>query len=117
MPRRTGMNDEYSSVTPSCGNVYEDLDLPDARAMLVKAQLALSISRLIKDKKLSQTKAARIIGLPQPKLSDMLSGKFRGISEAKMLECITRLGRDIQIIITPSKRPEDSHGHIQVCMG
>jgi predicted XRE-type DNA-binding protein len=108
------MNDE---ITPSCGNVYEDLGLPEAGVMLVKAQLALSIDRIIKNGGLSQTKAAQIIGLSQPKLSDMLNGKFRGISEAKMLECITRLGRDVQIVINPNARPANTHGHIEVSIG
>jgi predicted XRE-type DNA-binding protein len=85
--------------------------------MMVKAQLALSIERIIKNKGLSQTKAARIIGLSQPKLSDLLKGKVRGISEAKMLECITRLGKDIQIIIKGNTRPENTYGHIEVSMG
>jgi predicted XRE-type DNA-binding protein len=111
------MNDEHITVAPSCGNVYEDLGLPNAEEMLVKAQLALSITKIIKSRGLNQIKAAQIIGLPQPRLSDMLNGKFRGISEAKMLECITRLGRDIQIVINPAARPEDSPGHIEVCMG
>jgi len=104
-------------IIPSCGNVYEDLGLPDAGEMLVKAQLALSIDRIIKNRGLSQTKAAQIIGLSQPKLSEMLKGKFRGISEAKMLECITRLGRDVQIIINRNARPENTPGHIEVSMG
>jgi predicted XRE-type DNA-binding protein len=108
------MNDE---ITPSCGNVYEDLGLPGAGAMRVKAQLALSIDRIIKNRGLSQTKAAQIIGLSQPKLSDMLNGKFRGISEAKMLECITRLGRDVQIVINPQARAANTQGHIEVSLG
>ena len=110
------MHDEQITVTQGCGNVYEDLGLPDAKEMLVKAQLALSIARIIKSKGLSQKKAGQIIGLSQPKLSDMLNGNFRGISEAKMLECITRLGKDIQIVINPGTRQENSHGHIEVCM-
>ena len=114
MPRRMAMHDEHAHVTSGCGNVYADLDLPDAGAMLVKAQLALSISKIIKSRGLTQMKAAQITGLPQPKLSDMLNGKFRGISEGKMLECITRLGRDIQIHINPNERPENSPGHIEV---
>ncbi|MBI1821912.1 MAG: XRE family transcriptional regulator, partial [Nitrospirae bacterium] len=44
-------------------------------------------------------KAAQILGLTQPKLSNLLSGKFRGISEAKMLECLARLGRDVKIVV------------------
>ena len=108
------MHDEQITVTQRCGNVYEDLGLPDAKEMLVKAQLALSIARIIKSRGLTQSKAAKIIGLSQPKLSYMLNGKFRGISEAKMLECITRLGRDIQIVIQPSTHRETENGHIEV---
>ena len=108
------MSDE---ITPSCGNVYEDLGLPEAGGMLVKAQLALSIGRIIKDRGLSQTKAAQITGLSQPKLSYMLNGKFQGISEAKMLECITRLGRDVQIVIKTKARPANAPGHIEVSLG
>ena len=108
------MHEEHASVTTSCGNVYADLDLPDAKEMLVKAQLAISIGKIIKSRGLTQMKAAQITGLSQPKLSDMLNGKFRGISEGKMLECITRLGRDVQILINPNERPESSPGHIEV---
>jgi predicted XRE-type DNA-binding protein len=109
------MNNEIT-IAKGCGNVYADLGLPDADGMLVKAQLALSIDRIIRSKGLSQINAARIIGLSQPKLSGMLNGKFRGISEAKMLECITRLGNDVQIIINPAAHSENSVGHIAVSM-
>ena len=109
------MHDEHT-VTSGSGNVYADLDLPDAGEMLVKAQLALSITKIIKSRGLTQMKAAQITGLSQPKLSDMLNGKFRGISEAKMLGCISRLGRDIQIVINHNERPDNSPGHIEVCI-
>lgn len=100
-------------VIASSGNVYEDLGFSDSEEMLVKSNLALVIQELIEKKGLTQTSAAKMIGLSQPKLSDLLKGKFRGISEAKMMECITRLGRDIRIEILPQDRPE--RGSIQVC--
>ncbi len=102
-------------VTESCGNVFEDLGLSDADEVLVKSNLAAAIQQLIESKGLTQTKAAQLIGLSQPKLSDMFKGKFRGISEAKMMECITRLGQDIRIEILPQIKPHSERGHIQVC--
>lgn len=84
-------------IEKGTGNVFADLGLPNADEMLVKAQLATKIAEIIKSRRLNQTKAAQIIGLTQPKLSNLLSGKFRGISEAKMLECLARLGRDVKI--------------------
>ena len=109
------MSDEQIAVASSCGNVYKDLDLPDAESMFLKAQLASAIKRILDDKGLTQTRAAEMLGISQPKLSGLLRGQFRSISEAKMLECITRLGRDVQILVNPVEHP--NRGHIEVHMG
>ena len=83
------------------GNVYADIGVSDAEEMLLKAQLASRIAGMIQNKGLTQSQSAKLLGIPQPKLSLMLRGQFRGISEVKMLECLARLGRDIQIVIGP----------------
>ena len=93
-----------SEIEVSSGNVYADIGVENADEMLVKAQLAASIQEILSSRNLTQTQAAEILGLPQPKLSRMLHGHFRGISEAKMMDCITRLGRDVQIVIGPEHR-------------
>ena len=91
-------------IEKGSGNVYTDLNMVDADEMIVKAQLATKIGEIIKGRKWSQQKAAEVLGITQPKLSKMLRGQFRGISEAKMLDCLTRLGRDVQIVIGPARR-------------
>lgn len=90
------------------GNVYADLGLPDAEEMLVKAQLVTKIREIIKARGWTQQQAADVLGLTQPKLSKMLRGQFRGISEAKMLDCMTRLGRDVQIVVGPDRFPVET---------
>lgn len=100
-------------IEKSCGNVYADLGMPDADEMLVKAQLASKIGEIIKGKKLSQQEAADVLGISQPKLSNMLRGRFRGISEAKMLDCLARLGRNVQIVVGPARRAA-SNGRVAV---
>jgi predicted XRE-type DNA-binding protein len=97
-------------------NVYADLGRPDADEMLIKAQLATKIGEIIKRRRLTQVAAAQIIGMPQPKLSGLLRGRFRGISEAKMLGCLTRLGRDVRIVVGPARR-RSGVGHIEVLSG
>ena len=94
-------------------NVYADLGMPDADAMRVKAQLASRIAQIIKQGKLTQVRAAERLGMSQPRLSDMLRGRFRGISEAKMMACLTRLGSDIEIVVRPLHRAKTA-GHISV---
>jgi predicted XRE-type DNA-binding protein len=91
-------------VEEGSGNVYTDLGYPDSESMLVKAQLAAKIAEIIQRRALTQAHAAEILGLTQPKVSDLLKGRFRGISEHRMLECLTRLGRDVHIVIKPTPR-------------
>jgi len=86
------------------GNVFADIGLEDAAKMEVKARLAFKISEIIKHRHMTQTQAAEVLGMPQPKLSGMLRGQFRGISETKMLECLNRLGRDVQIVVKKARR-------------
>ena len=94
-------------VEESSGNVYADLGYADSEGMLVKAQLAAKIAEIIQRQALTQARAAEILGLTQPKVSALLKGRFRGISEHRLLECLTRLGRDVHIVIkpTPKSRP------------
>ena len=80
-------------------NVYRDLGYPDADEMLIKAQLVYKISEIIRGKGLTQVQAGRILGVTQPKLSGLLRGQFRAISERRLIECLTSLGRDVQIVV------------------
>ena len=86
------------------GNVYADLGYGDADEMLIKAQLVTKISEIIKSKGLTQTQAAELLGMPQPKLSNLLSGRFRGFSERRLMDCLVSLGRDVQIVVKAAPR-------------
>lgn len=102
-----------AEIEQSSGNVYADLGVPDAEEMLVKARLAAKIGEIIKHRHLTQQQAAAILGMPQSKISNMLRGNFRGISEAKMLACLNRLGRDIEIVVRKAPRSQQA-GHTRV---
>lgn len=93
-------------------NVYEQLDFPDAKEMLVKAQLVTQIAEILRERGWSQQQAAKVLGLTQPKLSKMLRGQFRGISEMKMMDCLVRLGRTVKIVVGPET--EDADERIEV---
>jgi len=95
-----------NAIEISGGNVYADLGDVQAEEMLIKARLAYKIGEIIKHRHLTQTDAAHLLGLTQPKLSGLLRGQFRGISEAKMLDCLNRLGRDVQIVVRKRSRSQ-----------
>ena len=97
-------------IEEGSGNVYADLQMADAEAMHVKAQLASKIADILRHRHLTQQQAAEILGMPQPKLSGLLRGQFRGISETKMIECLNRLGRDVQIVV---RKAASSHAQGQ----
>jgi predicted XRE-type DNA-binding protein len=79
----------------------------------MKAQLVREIGEIIRAKGLTQTQAAKVLGLTQPKLSAVLRGQFRGISERKLIACLTSLGRDVEIVVRAAPRRRAS-GRITV---
>ena len=97
---------ERAAVYGGSRNVYADLGYPDADEMLVKAQLVTKIAEIIQRRGLTQVDAAKLLGLTQPKISTLLRGQFRGFSERKLIDCLTSLGRDVQIVIkeAPERR-------------
>ena len=104
---------EMIEIEESSSNVYADLGMTDADEMIVKAQLATKIGEIIKGRKWSRQRAADVLGMTQPKLSKMLRGQFRGVSETKMLDCLVRLGHDVKIVVGPV-RHAPSAGHVAV---
>ena len=88
-------------------NVYADLGFKDADEMLVKAQLVVKIAEILRERGWRQQQAAKVLGLTQPKLSKMLRGQFRGVSEMKMMDCLVRLGRTVKIVVGPESEGAD----------
>ena len=91
-------------IEQGSGNVYTDLGYADSEGMLVTAQLAAKIAEIVHLRALTQTRTAEILGLTQPKVSAILKGRFRGISEHRLLDCLTLLGRDVHIVVKPAPR-------------
>jgi predicted XRE-type DNA-binding protein len=85
-------------------NVYADLGYADAAEMRRKSQLAAEIARAIKARRLTQQGAAELLGVDQSKVSRITRGQFRGVSEAKLLELVTKLGHDVKIVVGPVRR-------------
>ena len=90
-------------VQRSSGNVFADLELPDAEKLKVKTGLVIEIRKAMRMRALTQQHAAKIMGISQPKVSDMMRGDFTNLSERKLMDCLTRLGFDIKICVKPAK--------------
>lgn len=86
------------------GNVFADLGLPNAEEHQLKAALVLQLSRLIKKRKLSQSDAAKLLGVKQPDLSKMLRGHYRGYSVARLMRMLTAFNQDVEITTRPHRK-------------
>ncbi len=96
-----------TAVEHGSGNVFADLGLPDADAHLLKAGLVARIDAIVRRRGLTQTEAARLLGLSQPDVSRLLRGDFRQYSLERLLRLLTTLGRDVDIVI---RRPRSADG-------
>lgn len=93
---------EGIEIHRSSDNVFADLGLPDADKLKIKTGLVIEIRKAMLQLGLTQLAAAKRMGITQPKVSDMMRGDFANLSERKLMDCLTRLGFDIEIKVRPA---------------
>ena len=102
-------------ITPGSGNVFADLGLPNPEVYELKARLVSQIHQFIQDKGWTQTQAAEVLGLDQPKVSKLLRGRLAEFSVERLLTMLNRLGHDVEVrIFVDSHAPEESHTLVRV---
>ena len=91
-------------VVPSSGNVFADLGVSNAEEKQTKVRLAVAINQIIQGRKLSQTAAARRLNVNQPKVSALFNYQLEGFSVERLMNFLTALDRDVDIIIRRAAR-------------
>ena len=89
-------------IETGSGNVFADLGLLDADKLKIKSGLVIEITKAVRKLGLTQDEAAQRMGITQPKVSGLLRGDFANLSERKLMDCLTRLGYDIEIKVRPA---------------
>jgi predicted XRE-type DNA-binding protein len=102
--RKTRREKPASMVRESSGNVFADLDVPASSEALAKAEIAERIAAAIRERGLTQVRAASALGVDQSDISDLVRGKLKGFSTERLLRFLTALGRDVEIVIRPGSR-------------
>lgn len=85
----------------SSGNVFKDLGFKDAGEQLAKANLAIRISDIIEKRGYNQTKAAKTLGINQPKVSALVNGQLTGFSMERLIGFLIKLDQDVEIFVKP----------------
>lgn len=96
------MSDDDMAVTASSGNVFADLDLPEADEAKFKVRLAVAVNRVIADRKLTQAEAARLMATTQPKVSALANYKLADFSVGRLFEFLTDMELDVDVSIRPA---------------
>lgn len=92
-----------TEVHSGSDNAFADLGLADADKLKIKTGLVIEIRKAMRTLGLTQQAAAKRMGITQPKVSDMMRGDFTNLSERKLMDCLTRLGYDVEISVRPAK--------------
>ena len=99
------------AATRGTTNVFADLGYANSEEMLAKAQLVSRISDIIKQRRLTQSDAAALLGIDQPNVSRLLRGQLGGFSYERLLKFLNALGWDVEIVV---KRPGRARRHTQI---
>jgi predicted XRE-type DNA-binding protein len=91
-------------VYEGSGNIFADLGLPNPEERLLKAGIVSELQRLIKQRGLTQVKAAKLVGIHQPDLSLLLRGDFDDYSVERLMKMLTKFEQDIEIVMKPNRR-------------
>ena len=93
-------------VTPSTGNVFRDLGFSaeEAEHLLIRADLLIQLQKAIASRGLTQTKAAKILRVTQPRVSDVLRGRLDLFSTDSVIDMLARLGVHVRFVLKSSRR-------------
>jgi predicted XRE-type DNA-binding protein len=94
--------------TKSSGNVFADIGVPNAGEHLAKADLVIGIAAIIRSKRLSQTAAAKLVGIAQPDLSRLMRGHFEGFSYDRLFDILNALGENVRVVVSNAKSRKDA---------
>jgi predicted XRE-type DNA-binding protein len=97
-----------SSITRGTKNVFADLGYPDAAERQAKLRLAYALNQVLDQRETTQTAAARLLGLSQPKVSALRNYKLAGFSVERLMTLLTALGQDVEIVVRQKPRSRAS---------
>jgi predicted XRE-type DNA-binding protein len=100
---------ESIEVHESSGNVFADLDLPDAEERYAKAMISRMIAKAIDERGLTQAQAAELLETTQPKISAIVRGQLSGFSIERLFRFLTALGMNVRVEVEPAFAGEAGH--------
>ena len=86
-------------VTPAGGNIFADLDIPDAENEKLRLRLLVAIKEWVSGSGLTQTAAAAAMGVKQPTLNDAIKGRYRKFTIDRLVRMLSSVGKQVNITV------------------
>lgn len=99
---------DKQKATASSGNVFADLGFANPEEELLKAKLVREIRAIIKRRKLTQAKAAVVLGVKQPDVSALVTGRVEKFSIDRLVRCLDRLDYKVDLVVRHQPRRASS---------
>jgi predicted XRE-type DNA-binding protein len=95
-----------TKVTPSSGNVFADLGFDEAEAehLRIRSNLMIQVSKLIEDHHLTQAEAAKLFGVTQPRISNLVRGRIDLFSIDTLVDMLARAGIHVEVVFSTARR-------------
>lgn len=92
-------------VTPSTGNVFRELGFSkeESEHLLVRADLLIQVQKTITSRRLTQSEAAKVLRVTQPRVSDLLRGRIDLFSTDALIDMLASLGVGVKLVVKPTK--------------
>lgn len=95
-----------TKIRRSSGNVFRDLGFPaeEATNLKLRSDLMIRLSRLIQTRGLTQAQAAKLLGVTQPRISDLVRGKIDRFSIDTLIAMLGHAGVSVQLVLGRSSK-------------
>ncbi|HJX18044.1 MAG TPA: XRE family transcriptional regulator [Acidiferrobacterales bacterium] len=95
-----------TKVVRSSGNVFQDLGFTteEAEYLKIRSTLMIHLRKVIEARGMKQAEAAKLLGVTQPRISDLLQGKIHLFSIDTLIDMLAQAGIRVKLVVTPSKR-------------
>lgn len=95
-----------AGIRRSSGNVFRDAGFPAGTAahLLIRADLMVQLERIVKQRRLTQVQAAKLLGISQPRVSDLVRGRIDLFSIDTLVDMLARVGVTVRLKTSRSTR-------------
>lgn len=95
-----------TKITPSSGNVFRDLGFgeDEAEHLRIRSTLMIAVRKLIEERGLTQAEAAKLLGVTQPRISNLVRGRIDLFGIDTLIDMLARAGIHVDVVLSAARQ-------------